>query len=94
LRGAASEACQLLVRGQTNFVRMLWKFNSVFDPRLQLADHAREVRYEMTPPPETAESDARTSAKTLYIHGPVGRKGRKIDDATERFVDQTRMGAG
>jgi hypothetical protein len=66
----------------------------VFNPELQLADHAREVRYEMTPPPEFASDAARPSAKTLYIHGPVGRKGRKIDDATEHFVDQTRMGAG
>ncbi|CAB3748609.1 hopanoid C-3 methylase HpnR [Paraburkholderia humisilvae] len=94
LRGAAGEACRLLLHGQTNFVRMLWRFNSVFNPQLQLADHAREVRYEMTPPPETASAEANASAKTLYIHGPVGRKGRKIDDATERFVDQTRMGTG
>jgi hopanoid C-3 methylase len=94
LRGAVSEAAGLLMRGQTNFVRMLWRFNSVFDPRLQLADHAREVRYEMTPPPDNAGAETRTSAKTLYIHGPVGRKGRKIDDATEQFVDQTRMGTG
>jgi hypothetical protein len=32
--------------------------------------------------------------KTVYIHGPTGRKGRKLDDATEQFVDETRMGAG
>ncbi|HVE10233.1 MAG TPA: hopanoid C-3 methylase HpnR [Paraburkholderia sp.] len=94
LRGAASEAISLLLRGQTNFVRMLWRFNSVFNPELQLADHAREVRYEMSPPPGISGGDARLSAKTLYIHGPVGRKGRKIDDATEHFVDQTRMGTG
>jgi hypothetical protein len=28
-----------------------------------------------------------------YIHAPKGRKGRAIDDATETFVDQTRMGS-
>jgi hypothetical protein len=28
------------------------------------------------------------------VHGPIGRKGRRIDDATERFVDETRMGTG
>ncbi len=31
--------------------------------------------------------------KVLYVHHPAGRKGRKIDDATETFVDETRMGA-
>ena len=40
-----------LARGQTNTLKMLWKFNSVYDPRLQMADHARPVRYEMSPPP-------------------------------------------
>ncbi|CAG9217643.1 Hopanoid C-3 methylase [Paraburkholderia tropica] len=93
LRGAAGQAAHLLVRGQTNFVRMLWKFNSVFDPRLQLADHEREVKYEMSPPPGM-NGAARVDMKTVYIHGPTGRKGRKIDDATEQFVDQTRMGTG
>ncbi len=90
LRGAAGQATRLLLRGQTNFVRMLWRFNSVFDPRLQLADHAREVRYAMSPPP--AATGERIDMKTIYIHGPAGRRGRKIDDATEKFVDETRMG--
>ncbi|WP_028227995.1 hopanoid C-3 methylase HpnR [Paraburkholderia ferrariae] len=93
LRGAAGQATRLLVRGQTNFVRMLWRFNSVFDPRLQLADHEREVRYEMTPPPAT-NGPPQIDMKAVYIHGPMGRKGRKIDDATEKFVDETRMGTG
>src|SRR5580698_4926922 len=92
LRGAAGQACGLLLRGQTNFVRMLWRFNSVFDPRLQLADHAREVKYSMTPPP--GMTGAPVNVKSVYVHGPIGRKGRRIDDATERFVDETRMGTG
>ena len=29
----------------------------------------------------------------LYIHAPRGRRARHIDDATETFVDETRMGA-
>jgi hopanoid C-3 methylase HpnR len=92
LRGAAGIAARRVLRGQFNFVRMLWRFNSVFDPRLQLADHAREVRYAMSPPPAAMQSQADT--KTLYVHGPPGRRGRAIDDATEGFVDETRMGAG
>ncbi|WP_322012096.1 hopanoid C-3 methylase HpnR [Paraburkholderia sp. J12] len=93
LRGAVGQASRLLMHGQTNFVRMLWRFNSVFDPRLQLADHVREVRYEMTPPP-AANGTPQVDMKAVYIHGPIGRKGRRIDDATEKFVDETRMGTG
>jgi hopanoid C-3 methylase HpnR len=45
---------RLLARGQTNFLRMLWKFHTVYDPARQLSDHGRAVRYEIglpeTPP--------------------------------------------
>ena len=51
LREAAGLAVGRLLRGQTNFVRMLWKFNSVYNPKLQLADHQQPVRYEISPPP-------------------------------------------
>jgi hypothetical protein len=30
--------------------------------------------------------------KTLYIHAAQGRRGRAIDEATEQFVEETRMG--
>jgi magnesium-protoporphyrin IX monomethyl ester (oxidative) cyclase len=36
-----------LAHGQTNFARMLWKFNTVYNPERQLADHRRPVRYEL-----------------------------------------------
>ena len=36
-------SARLLAQGQTNFVRMLWKFNSVYNPQRQLADHQRPV---------------------------------------------------
>jgi hypothetical protein len=78
-----------LMRGQTNFVRMLWKFNSVYDPKLQLADHARPVRYEMNLPPARQEI---LKPQILYIHGTHGRQGRALDDSTEQFVEETRMG--
>ncbi|MEX5214986.1 MAG: hopanoid C-3 methylase HpnR [Nitrospiraceae bacterium] len=89
LKSTAKIAAGHLLRGQTNFVKMLWKFHSVYNPALQLADHARPVRYEMTPP--RPHSDTVTSP-LLYIHAARGRKGRSIDDATERFVDNTRTG--
>src|SRR6266849_4811509 len=78
-----------LVRGQTNFVRSLWKFDRVFDPKLLLADHQRPVTYEMKlPPPAQTKVDPRQ----LYVLRARGREGRAIDDATEHFVDATRMG--
>jgi hopanoid C-3 methylase len=91
LRDVAGIALRLLARGQTNFIRMLWKFNSVFNPKLQLADHARPVRYEMRAPP--AASDGKIDTKALYVHAPGGRRSRTVDAATERFVDETRMGS-
>ena len=93
LWGASSIAAKRLARGQTNFVKMLWKFNSVYDEKLLLADHDKPVAYEMSPPPLLANPDARPTKKELYVHAPQGRRGRAIDDATELFVDETRMGA-
>jgi hopanoid C-3 methylase HpnR len=93
LWGASAIAAQCLARGQTNFVKMLWKFNSVYDEKLLLADHQRPVSYEMSPPPLAANPHQTLDAKSLYVHAPTGRRGRSIDDATERFVDETRMGS-
>jgi hopanoid C-3 methylase len=92
ITGAARLAARLLARGQTNFVRSMLKMNSVYRPELLLADHARPVEYEIPlPPPRAAPTAA--SGRSLYVHAPRGRAGRAIDAATERFVDETRMGA-
>ncbi|MDF9393705.1 MULTISPECIES: hopanoid C-3 methylase HpnR [Methylococcus] len=80
-----------LLHGQTNFLRSLWKFNSVFNPELQLADHRQPVKYPMSLPPPLP--DRKIDAKTLYVHRSQGRKSRALDDATEKFVDEGRMGA-
>jgi hypothetical protein len=69
-------------------VRMLFKFNSVYDPKLQLADHAQPVEYEMPLPPPAVE---RVDPTALYVHPARGRRGRQIDDATETFVDTSRV---
>jgi hopanoid C-3 methylase HpnR len=79
-----------LARGQTNTVKMLWKFNSVYNPQLQISDHQRPVRYEMAPPPEPREI---IDPRSIYIHPAHGRTGRVLDDATETFVNQTRQRA-
>ncbi len=90
LRQTLGITSRLLLRGQTNFLRSLWKFNSVFNPALQMADHARPVRYELPLRPAAA---AVADRRTLFVHKPAGRRGRTLDDATEKFVDATRSGA-
>jgi hopanoid C-3 methylase len=55
-----------LAHRQTNFLRMLWKFSSVYNPRRQYADHAREVRYELPAP--RARHIAPRDRNELYIH--------------------------
>ncbi|HXP04132.1 MAG TPA: hopanoid C-3 methylase HpnR [Stellaceae bacterium] len=89
--GAAGLATRLLLRGQTNFVKAMTKMNSVYRTDLLLADHRRPVEYEIPMPPAVADKAA--SGRSLYVHAPRGRAGRAIDAATERFVDETRMGA-
>ncbi|PPQ35050.1 hopanoid C-3 methylase HpnR [Rhodopila globiformis] len=89
IRQTAGIIGRLLLRGQTNFLRTVWKFNSVFNPALQMADHARPVAYEL-PLPQASLADRRA----LYVHKPAGRRGRALDDATERFVDAGRVGVG
>jgi hopanoid C-3 methylase HpnR len=68
LRGAAAIAAKCLLRGQTNFVRMLWRFNSVYNPRRQMADHERSVRYAMRPP---AWRESSVAKDALYVHTPL-----------------------
>ncbi len=84
VRALAGILANNLARGQTNTLKMLWKFNSVYDPRLQMADHAAPVRYEMAPPPPAREV---VDARSIYVHPALGRRGRTIDDATEAFVE-------
>lgn len=90
LRKAAAVAGRHALNGQLNFLRMLWKFDSVYNPKLQLSDHERPVEYEIPLPPAPR---ARVDRRTLYVHDPQGRRGRALDDRTEQFVDATRMGS-
>lgn len=89
MRKAAKTAVGHLVRGQTNFVNMLWKFDRVYNPELQLVDHRQPVTYELPLPPAPEPNPDRLQ---LFVHAPGGRRGRAIDNATEAFVDDTRMG--
>ncbi len=68
LRGTASTVGRLLMRGQTNFLRSLWKFSRVYNQNRQFGDHARPVRYAMRPP---VAPGAKPAARDLYVHIPV-----------------------
>ncbi len=90
LWAASGVVARLLVRGRTNFVKSLIALNSVYSPELLLADHALPVDYQIPLPRPAAAGQS--PGRALYIHPPRGRKGRAIDGATERFVEETRMG--
>ncbi|MBS3965500.1 MAG: hopanoid C-3 methylase HpnR [Methylomonas sp.] len=79
-----------LMRGQTNFVGNLWKFDKVFNPALQLADHTMPVKYAMKPPGSDNGKRGKALSRSLYVHQPLGRTSRQLDDASERFVDESR----
>jgi magnesium-protoporphyrin IX monomethyl ester (oxidative) cyclase len=72
MRGAARTALGLALRGQTNFLKSLWKFSRVYHPDRQHADHARPISYTMRPPAPPVSS--RPRASQLYIHSPAGAR--------------------
>ena len=64
-----------LLRGQTNFVKMIWKFNQVYNADRQYADHLQEVKYRLPPP---AEHPVRAPGrKELFVHAPLARDRRR-----------------
>ncbi len=60
-------AAGFLAHGQTNFVKMLWKFSKIYNPERQIADHRRDVKYQMTLPAAPVRV---TDQKLLFIHKP------------------------
>jgi len=66
LRDTAGLAFRLALRGQTNFIRMLWKFGSVYSRDRQYSDHFKPLKYSMRPP--EAHSASRPRARDLFVH--------------------------
>jgi magnesium-protoporphyrin IX monomethyl ester (oxidative) cyclase len=64
----AGISLRLLARGQTNFIRMLWKFNGVYSAARLHGDHGQPVRYPMRLPEGAVARPARAD---LYIHHPT-----------------------
>jgi hopanoid C-3 methylase len=69
LRATASIALGLALRGQTNFIRSLWRFSRVYNETRQYADHLKPVTYEIRPP--RALGRARPRPQSLYVHLPA-----------------------
>jgi hopanoid C-3 methylase len=69
VRRYGGAALQAAARGQTNYLRMLWKFSTVYNPERQYADHQQPVRYEMRPPRPLA--GIKPSKQELYVHMPA-----------------------
>ncbi len=80
LRKTAVLAAGLLAKGQTNFVRMLWRFNGVYNPELQLADHRRPVKYEMRLP--EAPVNGKVKSRNLYVLQPDQTQAAPMTAAT------------
>src|SRR2546425_1280250 len=60
-----------LARGQTNYLKMLWKFSSVYNAERQHGDHARPVRYALRP---RRPITGKPTAAQLYVHQPAAAR--------------------
>jgi magnesium-protoporphyrin IX monomethyl ester (oxidative) cyclase len=85
LWGASKMVLSHLWHGQTNFLRMLWKFHRVYNPERQYADHFRDVSYTLRPPQGPAVTALKPS--DLYVHVPkvMQQRARR---ATQQAPDQ------
>jgi magnesium-protoporphyrin IX monomethyl ester (oxidative) cyclase len=82
LRRVGKIALNHLWHGQTNFLRMLWKFNQVYNPERQYADHFRDVQYTLRPP--QGGGDIRPKSTMLYVHLPKTTQRRTARTPEER----------
>jgi len=72
---AAGLMTRLALKGQTNFIRAIWKFNKVYNATRQFAEHSQPVSYEIRPPkPVTATGH---KAADLYVHPRVANTRRQ-----------------
>jgi hypothetical protein len=68
LRDTFKIAAKLLANGQTNFVKMLWKFSSVYNAERQFREHQQLVKYQISLPENPGQK--LVTASSLYIHHP------------------------
>jgi hopanoid C-3 methylase HpnR len=62
---------RLLAKGQTNFLKMLWKFNDVYSVDRLMRDHEGAVKYPIElPAAARLKPGGRPSTAELYVHHP------------------------
>jgi hopanoid C-3 methylase len=67
IKDVAFLVAKLAMQGQTNFAKMLWKFNKVYNPKRQYADHFKELKYQMRLPERTG---IKPPSEQFYVHTP------------------------
>lgn len=75
LKDCLGLAARLVAQGQTNFVRMLWKFSSVYNIDRQMGEHSKHVKYKMKLPRDAEAAAPKRITReelhnSLYIHQP------------------------
>lgn len=88
LRHTAANAARLALRGQTNFLRMLWRFAHVYNAGRQYADHARPVTYAMRAGVSTSRRDSRVALGVIL--GEDRRIGEPASEQVPQRVAQHR----
>jgi hopanoid C-3 methylase len=91
LVGATSIVAGQLMRGQTNFVKSLWKFGSQYDVEKLLSDHREETRYPIALPGRKAE---KVDARQLYILRPELVGGAMASDRDRLGLANKGLGGG
>jgi hopanoid C-3 methylase HpnR len=90
LKDVSILSAKLLLKGQTNFLRMLWKFNSVYNPERQIADHKKPVKYEMRLP--VVEKDRKKiPADKLYVLQPAALE--TLEKANKKMTEEIETAA-
>jgi hypothetical protein len=84
------EAAGYLLRGKTNFLKIMYNYGRLYTPERLLADHARPAQYELRLP---ALQAGKPDPKLLYIHPVQGRGNRSLEPASEAWVQSTRQGS-
>lgn len=74
LAKTAGIASRLALHGQTNFLRMLWRFSHVYNGTRQYTDHQREVHYQLPVPDH--HTIGPHDRRDLYIHTRPARPAR------------------
>jgi hypothetical protein len=72
LAKTAGIVARQMLHGQTNFARMIWKFDKVYNADRQFSEHQRESRYLLLRPAGGVATPS--ERKELYVHVPARRR--------------------